>query len=163
MKNKKPIYIYLLIIFSFISLISCKKNGPIIKNEDIEQKNSHDFLGTYTGIQPSYFLKDKYGDDMILNGNKVPVSSAEYKYLFQKDNFVSMKQTSIESNTSYFYEGSYSIKSEDKNTLVLECKLHYKETNANPTHTITINLVDKRAVAKGDDGTDVELKSVNQL
>ena len=89
-------------------------------------------------------LKDKFGDDLILNGKKVPVPSAEYKYMFQKDNIVSMKQTNLETNSSYIYEGTYSIKSEDNKIFILECNLHYKQKDANPINTIVINKIDKR-------------------
>ena len=40
-----------------------------------------EFLGNYHGIQPGYFMKNQYGEDMVINGNKVSVPSIDYKFL----------------------------------------------------------------------------------
>jgi len=39
------------------------------------------FLGNYHGIQPSYYMKNQYGDDMVISGNKVSVPSIDFKFL----------------------------------------------------------------------------------
>jgi hypothetical protein len=171
MKLPTQININILLVLLIVLFNSCKQHEPVtnepipekakvILKSPIKEKPTPNFLGEYNGIQSSYMLKDKFGDDLILNGKKVPVPSAEYKYMFQKDNIVSMKQTNLENNSSYIYEGTYSIKSEDNKIFILECNLHYKQTDANPIHTIVINKIDKSATSKSDDGTNVELKFI---
>ena len=42
------------------------------------------------GIQPSYYMKNQYGDDMIINGQKVSVSSIDFKFLVKEDGAASL-------------------------------------------------------------------------
>ena len=50
-----------------------------------------ELLGNYHGIQPSYFMKNQYGDDIVINGNKVSVPSIDYKFLLKDGNVVSLQ------------------------------------------------------------------------
>ena len=62
-----------------------------------------DFLGNYHGIQPSYFMKNQYGDDMVINGNKVSVPSIDYKFLLKENNVVSLQQINLDDNSRVYY------------------------------------------------------------
>ena len=140
-----------ILILSFL-IVSCKHEPKEInenQNNDISKSNNNNLnkkerlineniqkdiiIGLYCGIEPSKVIKDKFGDDLVINGQKVIVPNAEYKYFFDKNNSVSLKLTALEENgKSYYYEGKYSVISEDNNKIVLECKLYLEETNANP-------------------------------
>jgi hypothetical protein len=85
------------ILFSTLILIqlSCGNDNSVSENtsnavkvESSEKLNgeilSSEFLGNYHGIQPSYNLKNKFGDDLVINGKKVPIPSIDYKFLLTK-------------------------------------------------------------------------------
>ena len=55
------------------------KGDKVEVSEEIQRKKkeelSDNFLGVYVGMQESYFMKNEYGDDMIVAGNKIDSSS----------------------------------------------------------------------------------------
>ena len=86
---KTVLFIIVWIILAFIGcciimLSSCGNNNQDASNktpsvqtdESTKQKDeglSTEFLGNYHGIQSSYFMKNQYGDEMVINGNKISV------------------------------------------------------------------------------------------
>ena len=109
---------------------------------------SIEFLGNYHGIQPSYFMKNQYGDDMIIRGNKIPISSIDYKFLLKENNVVSLQQINLENDNRVYYDGTYKILNDDSNTTKIECSLHYDEIS-NPTYILTISKIDKKGTCTG--------------
>ena len=107
-----------------------------------------EFLGNYHGIQPSYFMKNQYGDDMVINGNKVPIPSIDYKFLLKEDNIVSLQQINLEDNSRVYYDGTYKIISEENKTKKIECSLSDGQTS-NPTYILTIDKIDKKGICNG--------------
>ena len=106
------------------------------------------FLGNYHGIQPSYFMKNQYGDDIIINGNKVSVPSIDYKFILKEKKVVSLQQINLEDNSRVYYDGTYKIISEDGATIKIECSLSDGK-GSNPTYTLTINGSDKKGICTG--------------
>ncbi|MDA0765084.1 MAG: hypothetical protein O3A39_11680 [Proteobacteria bacterium] len=112
--------------------------------EQIQTKElSDDFLGNYHGIQESYFLKNQYGDDMVIAGNKVPIPSSDFKFLLKKDNVASLQQTNLEDNQRYYYDGSYKIISDDSDLIKVEVSLSDNQ-GSSPTYILEINKSDKK-------------------
>ena len=107
-----------------------------------------DFLGNYHGIQPSYFMKNQYGDDMVINGNKVSVPSIDYKFLLKENNVVSLQQINLEDNSRVYYDGTFKISSDEDISLKIECSLSDGK-DSNPTYILTINKIDKKGVCNG--------------
>jgi hypothetical protein len=107
-----------------------------------------EFLGNYHGIQPSYFMKNQYGDDMVINGNKVSVPSIDYKFLLKEDNAVSLQQINLEDNSRVYYDGTYKIVSEENSSFVIECSLSDGQTS-NPIYILTIDKNDKKGICTG--------------
>ena len=107
-----------------------------------------EFLGNYHGIQPSYFMKNQYGDDMVINGNKVSVPSIDYKFLLKENNVVNLQQINLEDNSRVYYDGTYKIISEDGVTIKIECSLSDGK-GSNPMYTLTINGSDKKGLCTG--------------
>lgn len=54
-------------------------------------------------------MKNQYGDDMIIAGNKVPVPSSDFKFSLKENNVVNLQQTNLENNQRYYYDVSYKI------------------------------------------------------
>jgi hypothetical protein len=109
---------------------------------------STDYVGNYHGIQGSYNLKNQYGEDMIINGNKVSVPSSDYKFLIKENNIVSLQQTNIEDNSRTYYDGKYSIIIDDANKIKLKCSLSDGNTS-NPEYVLEINKIDKAGTCSG--------------
>ena len=71
---KKKITIIGAFIFVSCIFLSCgntAENKQIQSTEVKEDKQSllhPDFSGNYHGIQPSYYMKNQFGDDMVING-----------------------------------------------------------------------------------------------
>lgn len=107
-----------------------------------------EFLGNYHGIQPSYFMKNQYGDDMVINGNKVSVPSIDYKFLLKANNVVSLQQINLEDNSRVYYDGTYKIISEDGASIKIECSLSDGKSS-NPAYALTINSSDKKGICTG--------------
>ncbi len=158
MKNNK--FTQVLIPILLILLSSCGNKDEEIENMDavaIQPKVAStakskglqtEFLGNYHGIQPSYFMKNQYGDDMVINGNKVSVSSIDYKFLLKEDNAVSLQQINLEDNSRVYFDGAYKIISEENASLIIECSLSDGQTS-NPIYVLTIDKNDKKGICTG--------------
>ena len=120
-----------------------------------------DFLGNYHGIQPSYFMKNQYGDDMVINGNKVPVPSIDYKFLLKENNIVSLQQINLEDNSRVYYDGTFKISSDEDNAMKIECSLSDGK-NSNPTYILTINKSDKKGVCNGSKEPEFSILKQNE-
>ena len=117
-----------------------------------------EFLGNYHGIQPSYFLKNQYGDDMVINGNKVSVPSVDYKFLLKENNIVSLQQIDLENNNRYYYDGISKIISEDDGAIIkIKCSLSDGQ-GSNPAYVLTINQSDKKGICSGSNGPEFSIE-----
>ena len=140
-----------ILIASFI-LSNCDSNSETKGANSSDSKNtsekstvpelSEEFLGNYHGIQPGYFMKNQYGDDMLIAGNKVPVPSSDFKFLLKENNVVSLQQTSLEDNSRYYYDGNYKIISDDPEFIKTECSLNDGQ-GSSPTYILEISKTDK--------------------
>ena len=119
------------------------------KSEDKPEGLSAEFLGNYHGIQPSYFMKNQYGDDMVINGNKVSVPSIDYKFLIKENTIVSLQQINLEDNSRVYYDGTYKIISEESAITKIECILSDGQ-GSKPTYVLTINKSDKKGICTGN-------------
>ena len=127
------------------------------KSEDKPEGLSAEFLGNYHGIQPSYFMKNQYGDDMVINGNKVSVPSIDYKFLIKENTIVSLQQINLEDNSRVYYDGTYKIISEESITTKIECSLSDGQ-GSNPTYVLTINRSDKKGICTGSNEPEFSIE-----
>jgi len=139
-----------LVIFIITGCNSENNKNPKSKNEEVESKQtmdlSDDFLGNYHGIQESYFMKNQYGDDMIIAGNKVPVPSSDFKFLLKENNAAGLQQTNLEDNQRYYYDGSYKVISTESDVIKVEVSLSDGQ-GSTPTYILEINKSDKKGIA----------------
>jgi hypothetical protein len=127
-------------------------------NSEIKSQSlANQFLGIYHGQQPSYFMKNQYGDDMIVNGNKVSVPGIDYKFNLKENGVANLQQTSLEDNSRYYYDGTYSITQEDTNKLIIECKMSDGKTSF-PTYTLTIEKASAKGTCKGSNEPEFEIE-----
>jgi hypothetical protein len=157
-----------LIAALMLTLASCGSNNQETSNnpasgqkeETSPQKVaglSSELLGNYHGVQPGYFMKNKYGDDMVINGNKISVPSADYKFLIKEDNTVSLQQINLEDNSRVYYEGTIKILSDNASEVKIECALSDGHTSK-PTYTLTINKTNKKANCVGSSEPEFQLE-----
>ena len=169
-KNKmnRNILLQIFIGCCIIMLSSCGNNNKDASNktpsiqidESTKQKAlvlSREFLGNYHGIQSSYFMKNQYGDEMVINGNKISVASIDYKFLLKEINVVSLQQINLEDNTRVYYDGTYKIISEESLTTKIECSLSDGQ-GSNPTYVLTINRNDKQGICTGSNEPEFSIE-----
>lgn len=168
-KGMKRIFTAILIIGALtITLFGCGNNNQEStnnsspnetekKSEDKPEGLSAEFLGNYHGIQPSYFMKNQYGDDMVINGNKVSVPSIDYKILIKENTIVTLQQINLEDNSRVYYDGTYKIISEESITTKIECSLSDGQ-GSNPTYVLTINRSDKKGICTGSNEPEFSIE-----
>ena len=128
-----------------------KHSQPILQNE---------YLGNYHGIQPSYNMKNQYGDDMIIGGQKVSVPSIDFKFLLKEDGIAGLQQTNLDDNSRVYYNGTFKLLNEDANTVTVQCSLSDGEYSK-PKYTLKINKSDKTAVCKGANEPEFSITKQN--
>ena len=163
MKHLKTLYT--LICATALIFSSCG-NGSSEGQSSAESKTTNqpkpstipqEFTGSYHGIQPGYFLKNKNGSDMVINGNKVPVPSIDYTFTLNSNSSVSLQQINLDDNSKVNYEGTVKILTDNSNTLEIECSLSDGSTSK-PTYTLTINKSNKTVICRGNNEPDFQLK-----
>jgi hypothetical protein len=153
-----------------LSLSSCggnnqdaTNNSSAARSENATQQKAaslaSDLLGNYHGVQPGYFMKNKFGDDMVINGNKISVPSIDYKFLIKEDNTVSLQQINLEDKSRVYYEGTFKIISDNTTAVKIECALSDGKTSK-PTYTLTINKSDKKTNCTGSNEPEFQLEKV---
>lgn len=165
----KIIFKSILIISSLtIALFGCENsnqksfnnsslNEPEKISADKAEGLSTEFVGNYHGIQPGYFMKNQYGDYMVINGNKIPVPSIDYKFLIKENNVVSLQQINLEDNSRVYYDGTYKIVSLENNTAKIECSLSDGQYS-NPTYVLTIDKSNNKGVCTGSNEPEFKIE-----
>ena len=119
---KKVLYICLALI-----IISCgninKENKKAVKEVNDEEINIENIFGVWEGIQEPYYLVDKFGDYVEIRGKRVLVPEAEYSFLLEENNQLSIKQRG--DGSSYNYSGTYDLVNSNDNNLNLSCQAIY--------------------------------------
>jgi len=119
---KKVLYICLALI-----IISCgninKENKKAVKEVNNEEINIENIFGVWEGIQEPYYLVDKFGDYVEIRGKRVLVPEAEYSFLLEENNQLSIKQRG--DGSSYNYSGTYDLVNSNDNNLNLSCQAIY--------------------------------------
>ena len=118
-----------------------------------------DFFGIYQGVQPSYNLKNKNGEDMVVKGKKILVNETDYKFLFKENNVVCLEQTDINQDVQYNYNGTFKIIIDDIQLLKIKCTLT-DGLNSNPVFTIVFNKSDSTVLCIAKDTPDFKLEKL---
>jgi hypothetical protein len=155
-----------MLIATFILTSCISENNKNLKSKQAEEQLekamelSEDFFGNYHGIQESYFMKNQYGDDMIIAGNKVPVRSSDFKFLLKENNAASLQQTNLEDNKRYYYDGSYKIISDESDFIKVEISLSDGQ-GSSPNYILEINKSDKKGNCIGKKEPIIKISKTN--
>ena len=104
-------------------------------------------------------LKNKFGDDLVINGKKVPIPSIDYKFLLKENNQVSLQQINLEDDQRVYYDGKIKVIENKDDILKLECSLNDGK-NSNPTYILLMNRVDKSVVCSSQNQPEFPLKKI---
>ena len=150
----KKSLLFLLSIAFVILLVRCDSNvSKDSKVDEVKVNESimdEEYLGVYIGIQNSYYMENKFGDYLIINGNKVSVPGSEYRFLIEDDNKISLQQKSMEDESRYYYEGNFTVFSITDDKIIIEAELIYDEFSS-PNYKIEINKETKGGVCEPQD------------
>ena len=143
----------MIVAFSSILLMSCGGNNSApttsVSADSItapitpEDPNA-DILGRYHGVQEAYTMKNQYGSDMEVNGNKINVPASKYTFLIKENNGVSLEQINEEDGSRVYYNGSFKVLDKLGNTVKIECALS-DGAGSNPTYILIIDNSDHTA------------------
>ena len=128
-----------------------------------DKYQSFTISGSFEGTQDAYYLKDKYGDDLIIGGRRVPVPSVKHKFLFQDDDIVSLQQIASD-GTRVYYEGKYQVIKNDDEIALIECKLSNGD-GSNPTIIIEYSKSNESGKVKKDGvgGPEFNIYSISTI
>jgi hypothetical protein len=161
---KKVKTIFGSVLFVALITVSCGNKQKDTNNTSNAESSLNAFpsklIGIYHGIQPSYFMKNKKGEDMVINGNKVSVPSIDFTFTLKEDNSVSLQQINLENNSKMNYEGTTNILLNDNNSLKIECSL--SDGQSNPTYTLTIKKSDKSGICNGEKEPEFKIEIVDR-
>ena len=150
----KRSFLFLLSIAFVILLVRCDSNvSKDSKVDEVKINESlidEEYLGVYIGIQNSYYMENKFGDYLIINGNKVSVPGSEYRFLIEDDNKISLQQKSMEDESRYYYEGNFTVFSITDDKIIIEAELIYDEFSS-PSYKIEINKETKEGECEPQD------------
>ncbi len=150
----KKSFLFLLSIAFVILLVRCDSNvSKDSKVDEVKVNESimdEEYLGVYIGIQNSYYMENKFGDYLIINGNKVSVPGSEYRFLIEDDNKISLQQKSMEDESRYYYEGNFTVFSITDDKIIIEAELIYDEFSS-PSYKIEINKETKEGECEPQD------------
>ena len=150
---KKSI-LFLLSTTFLILFVRCDSN--VAKDSKVDEVKinesliDEEYLGVYIGIQNSYYMENKFGDYLIINGNKVSVPESEYRFLIEDDNKISLQQKSMEDESRYYYEGNFTVLSILDDKIIIEAELIYDEFSS-PSYKIEINKETKEGECEPQD------------
>lgn len=157
MKSKIKIF---LIYIACLTILSCSNSNHQREITNITDRSlSVEFFGNYNGIQPSYNLKNQYGDDMIINGKKITVPSSDFKFLIKENSVVTLQQTNLEVNSRIYYSGTYKIISDSSTTINIVCEITDGK-NSNPKYILNINKVNKSGTCISENEPNFNFKKI---
>jgi hypothetical protein len=162
----KKISLYSFAILYSIFFLACgnQAESQEASQVDVGMENypmiSVEYEGNYNGIQASYTMKNQYGDDMIIGGQKITIPAIDFKFLLKVDGAAGLQQTNLDDNSRVYYKGTLKVLNEDANSLTVECSLSDGKSS-NPTYTLEINKADKSAVCKGANEPEFSLTKQN--
>jgi hypothetical protein len=149
-----------LIYIACLTILSCSNSNH---KREITNKTdrslSVEYLGNYNGIQPSYNLKNQYGDDMIINGKIITVPSSDFKFLIKENSVVTLQQINLEDNSRIYYSGTYKIISDSSTTINIACEITDGK-NSNPKYYLNINKVNKSGTCIAQNESDFNFKKI---
>jgi len=130
---KKTCYLLFLVFLcscdSIDKLISSTDKEVSEKGKDlVSETNLESLHGVWEGFQDSYYMINKFGDYTIINGERVSIPEAEYKFLFEEGNLLSIRQK-VEGDYNdfleYDYTGTYDLVEANGDVLSLSCQTDY--------------------------------------
>jgi hypothetical protein len=141
---------------------SSEKGASASGEENAQGENQlpAEYLGNYHGVQPSYVMKNQFGDDLEINGNKVTIPSIDYKFLLKENGVVNLQQTSLEDQSRVYYEGTFKITSDEEGSYSIACSLSDGE-NSNPSYLLIIDKKEKKGLCRSGNDPEFALEKTN--
>ena len=104
-------------------------------------------------------MKNQSGDDIVIKGKKVKVPFIDFKFILKENGAIRLQQSSLEDNTRFYYKGTATVKSEDAQSIAVECKVS-DGNSSNPTYLLIINKLDKSGICRGNNESEFQLDKI---
>lgn len=113
--------------------------------------------GTYSGVQPSYAMKNAQGEDMVINGNKIVIPQCRYVFNLE-DLDISISQKPMDGSSSAVeYAGKCRLIKSGDDSLIMDCSLADVGGGSTPNVTLEIFLASGNATVTGTLGPEFEI------
>ena len=109
------------LVSDLVEKIAGTTNNESISNNVDRKDNSSMWIGTFSGLCPEYNMKNKYGGDLIINGNRVPVPSTHYTFEIYDNNTCSIYMKDNNGKEYSCHNINYSVSS-NSNSFSLSMK-----------------------------------------
>jgi hypothetical protein len=126
---------------------------------------SYDIIGDFIGTQNEYIMKNKDGNDMVINGKTITVPTSNYIFTINSNGTCSLKQ--ISNNQTVYYSGAFTSTSSSQNEVSLICSLKELSNSkypSTPTYTLLIDKNTKKGNCVGnasEPSFNIEIKSLS--
>lgn len=113
--------------------------------------------GTYSGVQPSYAMKNAQGEDMVINGNKIVIPQCRYVFNLE-DLDISISQKPMDGSSSAVeYAGKCRLIKSGDDSLIVDCSVADVGGGSTPNVTLEIFLASGNAKVTGNLGPEFEI------
>lgn len=101
--------------------------------------------GTYSGVQPSYTMKNAQGEPIVIGGNKVVVSKVRYILRLNDFNASISQEGMDDSATKANYQGQCKLRTAKNSSTVLDCTCESTDGESTGNFVLDIDLANGKA------------------
>ncbi len=158
---------FILLLVS-IAIFSCNDQGSsAVATDSIEmttaetsaraitqEANSNypaEIIGSFSGQQVSYNLKNKDGNDMIIRGNPVAVPGYAVNFTLSNNGTVEFIQQAAGVGRVY-YNGSFKVLENSGTNIQVQCDVSTSDKTSNPTYILNFDKSTNEVTCSGGNG-----------
>lgn len=148
MKNFVQRFLAILVLYSIWQTCSREGSSEVVSKESAPPAAvavaglSPEYLGNYTGHQKQYYMYNESGQELVINGQKIPVPPIDFLFTLKENRQAALEQTNLEDHMQYSYEGSYEVLDSLSDTIKLRLSLKDR-TGSEPIFDLEIRKSDK--------------------
>lgn len=176
MKNK--FLVYLLFLVS-VAIFSCNEQGSTaiatdsaatttaetaspIGDQEATENYPAEIIGSFSGQQVSYNLKNKDGNDMIIRGNLVTVQGYAVNFTLNNKGTVEFIQQAAGVGRVY-YNGSFKVLENSETNIQVQCDVSTSDKTSNPTYILNFDKSTNEITCSGGNSEPIIslIRSVN--
>ena len=113
-----------------------------------------EIIGSFSGQQVSYNLKNKDGNDMIIRGNPVTVPGYAVNFTLNNNGTVEFIQQAAGVGRVY-YNGSFKVLENSASNIQVQCDVSTSDKTSNPTYILNFDKSTNEITCSGGNGEPI--------